>query len=498
MNAELIEFAQIRLAMTRALETGQTMLSKSGNSIIFAVQVCGRNDLSGRIEQARAQMDAAGIDYRAIPPYEAFSVSKEDWKRLEADPKLLAYRIVKKGRKWLEGIHIFGETAIQIELNDASRAWEVGSTYVFAGETKKEFSKYGTKVQVFPDCESARQRRIEEERIAEKAKAAKEIERWLGFVEEKAPTGYWYEKGEAKLAEYGVSRHGQSETDKRLAAAHACYEQAHKAAEKQRAKDKARRLADQWLGYIRENIRDGKGWYAKGESVVKEQISVLVGHGEDIAGIREKLEALRQEAVKAQTGGFDGPTYRLGGSSGYGCRGWSQGEVVRNTPARVDQGDPEFLFVLSAEKRYVAEDGMSFGVGDESGYLYSALCRAATEEEAAPLAAKLAREKDLREAKKRVREISRKIQAEGEYPAGAHDPEGERLFDTQNIYGGGDWFVVGPEWIWFVENNGSDGGDWSRNNVRTGGAGAVGRRVPFDAALAGELRELQERIKEGF
>ena len=98
---------------------------------------------------------------------------------------------------------------------------------------------------------------------------------------------------------------------------------------------------------------------------------------------------------------------------------------------------------------------------------------------------------------KRVREIARKIQAEGEYPAGAHDPEGERLFDTQNIYGGGDWFVVGPEWIWFVENNGSDGADWSRNNVRTGGAGAVGRHVPFDAALAGELRELQEKIKEG-
>jgi len=159
MKEELIEFAKMRLAMSRSLEKGQTKLSHSGSSVIFAAPACGRNDLSGRIELARAQMAAAGIDYQSIPPHECFSVSEEDWERLEADPKLLAYRIVKKGRKWLEGIHIFGETAIQIEINEASRDWEVGRTYVFAGETKKEASRYGTKVQIFPDCEASRQKR---------------------------------------------------------------------------------------------------------------------------------------------------------------------------------------------------------------------------------------------------------------------------------------------------------------------------------------------------
>lgn len=188
--------------------------------------------------------------------------------------------------------------------------------------------------------------------------------------------------------------------------------------------------------------------------------------------------------------------HRVRGGSGYGCQGWHKEEVFRNSQAKIGEGEPEFLFVLHAERQYVSEDGMSFGVGDESGYLYRALCRGATEEEAAPLIARLARETEVREAKKRVKEIARKIEAEGEYPAGVHCPEGERLFNSQDICGGGDWFVVGPEWIWYVKNNGTDGGDWSRNNVRTGGAGAIGRRIPFDAALACELRLLQGKIQE--
>ena len=59
--------------------------------------------------------------------------------------------------------------------------------------------------------------------------------------------------------------------------------------------------------------------------------------------------------------------------------------------------------------------------------------------------------------------------------------------NPQNIYGGGEWFVIGEERIWHVRNNGTDGGDWSLNNVRTGGAGAIGYSVPFDNNLAHRL-----------
>jgi len=58
----------------------------------------------------------------------------------------------------------------------------------------------------------------------------------------------------------------------------------------------------------------------------------------------------------------------------------------------------------------------------------------------------------------------------------------------------GEWFVVGPEYIWYCQNNGSDGDDWSRNNVRTGGAGAIGWRVPRTDELAAELVTLDARL----
>lgn len=57
-------------------------------------------------------------------------------------------------------------------------------------------------------------------------------------------------------------------------------------------------------------------------------------------------------------------------------------------------------------------------------------------------------------------------------------PNGETILDTANIYGGGNWFVVGENEIWYCQNNGMDGDSWSNNNVRTGGAGAIGWVIP--------------------
>jgi hypothetical protein len=61
----------------------------------------------------------------------------------------------------------------------------------------------------------------------------------------------------------------------------------------------------------------------------------------------------------------------------------------------------------------------------------------------------------------------------------AEQPDGEVIWDTQNIYGGGDWFVASTDQktIWYVKNNGADGDNWSYNNVRTGGAGAIGWKM---------------------
>jgi hypothetical protein len=49
-----------------------------------------------------------------------------------------------------------------------------------------------------------------------------------------------------------------------------------------------------------------------------------------------------------------------------------------------------------------------------------------------------------------------------------------------------------PRSIWIVQNNGNDGDDCSRSNVRTGGAGAVGKRLPWSQELESLVRTAQE------
>jgi hypothetical protein len=167
--------------------------------------------------------------------------------------------------------------------------------------------------------------------------------------------------------------------------------------------------------------------------------------------------------------------------------------VVRAGKRNLGLGAPEWLIVLSAKSRYCSEDGMSFGVGDDEGYIYSATCRAATPEEAAPRIARDAEKIRITEARKALNQIVQKIKETGTLPTDVQ-PEGETFFSTATIYGGGNWFVVGPAGIWYVRNNGADGDDWSSNNVRTGGAGAIGWMVPHDPTLEAALRAIAEII----
>lgn len=72
--------------------------------------------------------------------------------------------------------------------------------------------------------------------------------------------------------------------------------------------------------------------------------------------------------------------------------------------------------------------------------------------------------------------------------------EGEKVQHPvypENIYGGGEWWVIQPRWIWHIKNNGSDGDNWSVNNVNTGGAGAIGKRIPYSEEVAEKIRGLK-------
>ncbi len=53
-------------------------------------------------------------------------------------------------------------------------------------------------------------------------------------------------------------------------------------------------------------------------------------------------------------------------------------------------------------------------------------------------------------------------------------PNGKKILDTFNIYGGGQMLIVDTSYAWYIINNGNDGSDWSINHISTGGAGAYG------------------------
>lgn len=188
---------------------------------------------------------------------------------------------------------------------------------------------------------------------------------------------------------------------------------------------------------------------------------------------------------QADPGQSQSDLIRISQGEGYGGSRYEIGSVLR-------KGE-QILIVQKSAAKYYSEDGMSFGVGDESGHVYFAWCRVATAEESAPMLAREQAAAEKKAAKTRLAEISDQIRQVENYQT-EEQPEGDRLLDTQNIYGGGDWFVIGPEWIWYCCNNGADGDDWSRNNVHTGGAGAIGWRVAHTAELANDIRELAAKL----
>jgi hypothetical protein len=169
-------------------------------------------------------------------------------------------------------------------------------------------------------------------------------------------------------------------------------------------------------------------------------------------------------------------------------------KLLMELDGTADADEPEYLFVLQTSSQYYREDGMTFGVGDESGRVFFATCRAATDEESASLREEESAKEKAKEKAKAFRELEKLFEGEGTYVA-TEEPillKGEvvPVGEGQTPYGGGQWFVIEEESIWHVLNNGHDGDDWSRNNVSTGGAGAIGRRLPYSKGLEQQIRDL--------
>jgi hypothetical protein len=158
-----------------------------------------------------------------------------------------------------------------------------------------------------------------------------------------------------------------------------------------------------------------------------------------------------------------------------------------------------YLYIESASKQYFKEDGLSVGVGDDSGWVYRAVARPATDEESLPLRIKHERGKVVKETLHEFRELSEYVMKKGELPKGSFNLSGKTFgmpMDLPSIYGGGSWFVMEGSYLWYIQNNGMDGDDWSRNNVVTGGAGAIGWRVRLTSELRWDVEFLVDKAKE--
>lgn len=152
--------------------------------------------------------------------------------------------------------------------------------------------------------------------------------------------------------------------------------------------------------------------------------------------------------------------------------------VTRGKPFRIDESAP------AAHGPHLLGQ-----VGQQGRYSYY---RPATLEEAQALTAQEQRARQRRDRYTHNVRVLRKaevaIRATGARPDYPARPEGKVYYDTFRPDGTGSRFIIGSDWIWFVLNNGAPWADSSLNNVSTGGAGAMGWRVPYQETLADQIR----------
>lgn len=188
-------------------------------------------------------------------------------------------------------------------------------------------------------------------------------------------------------------------------------------------------------------------------------------------------------------------TWRTSRGQGYGGQDYTEGEIVFCKGYEAHDGtmvSDRWGTVVKTWSRYIREDGMSFGVGDEQGYLYCATLRPSTEEEITTEKQRRAKIAEAKATKAKQADAVRQLhrlwetvpEAQRERPKTefAAIAKSGTLYEFEPksiLYGGGWWLVLTDEGpVWLIFNNGHDGDDWSRNNISTWGAGAIGIKLP--------------------
>lgn len=66
-------------------------------------------------------------------------------------------------------------------------------------------------------------------------------------------------------------------------------------------------------------------------------------------------------------------------------------------------------------------------------------------------------------------------------------------FNPWNEYGGGEYFVINDEYIWYVRNNSRDTDNHDFNNIHIKGSyGAIGKRIVYNKELEDKIKQLRK------
>jgi len=280
-------------------------------------------------------------------------------------------------------------------------------------------------------------------------------------------------KFENKSSGYGKKYFLYPLTDEEKAAAAAAATVAAAAAEvkaEAKANDYRNRKINDYIGYVRNAAKEGRA-YDNGVDKLKEwgawTDEIKTEIKETIASAKAAKEE-QKAAEDAKYANINLPAYN-------GFNGKPKAGVIIVQKGRVYEVVSSF---------YNSHDGWSFGVLNEEFYSVKAIDVTETARGAAKLAelaereaAKVAEKAAEVAEKARIDAIIAEIKDNGERVKGDHVdmPDGEVIYDSFDNYGGGERIIKTADGaMWYIKNNGADGGDWSPNNIRTSGAGAYG------------------------
>ena len=161
--------------------------------------------------------------------------------------------------------------------------------------------------------------------------------------------------------------------------------------------------------------------------------------------------------------------------------------------------DGKIITVVAYRSQYFAEDGLTFGVGAESGYLHKASCRPATQEEsdaviAAECKSEARRQSDVAYPSLFDKEAGERVPPRRRRPSG----ETVKIKGGHSITGHGTEVLIeeGETYVWVIEDNGADGHCWANTNIGTPGyAGEIGFRFDATPERLSWVRHYQEHYE---